>query len=354
MAGDWIPYCKDLPHKEETLYLAEACGLSIAETVFALLQLWSWADGQSADGFLRYVSVAQLSHVCSAPMNRFVPAMCQVGWMRQTNGCIEFVNFERWMGNSAKKRLSAAKRMQKSRANQKSQAEVLRASATDVAPSLREPVTNVAPTVQDRTVLNTTPKPPEGDSLVVPSEKISEEAKNGFAAPAVQSAQNLPRRLVLAADRPDLFPGAKKVFEHYQRTVQTIHQSFAVPEILTLLDAGKTPEQLKACADAYAAHCRKNEILKKARQSAKAFFEETGNWQMYLPENQIQSAINREPEKKPQTPDPLFSKPHLRDGPSMAEINAARHAVGNPSGIASGERSAVQTSDASTQGNGAV
>lgn len=115
MAGDWIPYCKDLPRKPEVLAIAEAAGMTVAETVLALLTFWSWVDEQSADGRIGHASVTLLSHVCPAISVTFAESMVRVGWLRFGEGYAEVVNFDAWMGNSAKKRLQAAMRKRRSR-----------------------------------------------------------------------------------------------------------------------------------------------------------------------------------------------------------------------------------------------
>lgn len=118
MAGDWIPYCKDLPRKPEVLAIAAITNLTIPEVLHALLELWSWADEQSQDGHIRDVPVTLLRHICASLDAAFLQALSRVGWVRVEADHMTFTNFDRWMGRSAKARLSHARRQREHRHNQ--------------------------------------------------------------------------------------------------------------------------------------------------------------------------------------------------------------------------------------------
>lgn len=111
MAGDWIPFTKDLPRKPEVLRIAALTGRPRAEVVLTLLEFWAWTDEQSEDGHLCPVSVLSLSSVCPQLDAPFVAAMCAVGWL-EVDGDDDMTvpNFDHWMGVSAKKRLLEARR----------------------------------------------------------------------------------------------------------------------------------------------------------------------------------------------------------------------------------------------------
>ena len=116
MAGDWIPYLKDLPEKLEVLALSRRTGRSVAEVVLALLRLWSWADAQTIDGHLpRDVDVTLLSRCIRDTDETFFTELACVGWLVETEAGLFLPNFDYWMGRSAKSRLQAAKRQRRNR-----------------------------------------------------------------------------------------------------------------------------------------------------------------------------------------------------------------------------------------------
>ena len=50
MAGDWIPFRKDLEQQPEVISICAQTGLTMQDVVFRLLKLWSWADNTTTDG----------------------------------------------------------------------------------------------------------------------------------------------------------------------------------------------------------------------------------------------------------------------------------------------------------------
>ncbi len=117
MAGDWIPYTKDLPEKLEVARISAATGRSIHEVVALLLRFWAWADGQSEDGKLPGLDVTLLSRLQRDTDVTFWHALKNTGWIVETDHGIEIPNFDVWMGRSGKKRLNATRRQRQSRSS---------------------------------------------------------------------------------------------------------------------------------------------------------------------------------------------------------------------------------------------
>lgn len=124
MAGDWIPMRLDLYEDPAVTFMAERLGEREEVIVGFLHRVWSWASRQSHDGCVHCVTMMSLGRVTSLP--NFPELMAEAGWLE--NGTdeagrpfIRFPNWDRWMGESAKKRLSASRRKQKERVTQMSQ-----------------------------------------------------------------------------------------------------------------------------------------------------------------------------------------------------------------------------------------
>jgi len=127
MAGDWIPMRLDLYEDPAVTYMAEQLGQREEVVVGYLHRVWAWASRQSQDGRVKHVTLTSLGRVTSLP--DFPQLMADAGWLEHgvdTDGkpYISFPNWDRWLGESAKKRISASRRKQKERVTQMSQKSV--------------------------------------------------------------------------------------------------------------------------------------------------------------------------------------------------------------------------------------
>jgi hypothetical protein len=111
----WIPFDKDLPKKIEVVRIADITGIDRTLVWAYLLLFWAWADDQTEDGFLPGMRVRNLCEVCAGVPANFWDAVVQVGWITETAEGVDIVNFDRYMGNSAKNRLKETRRKQKYR-----------------------------------------------------------------------------------------------------------------------------------------------------------------------------------------------------------------------------------------------
>lgn len=298
MAGDWIPYRKDLMYQTEVLLICNQTGLSLAEVIFRLLQLWCWADTASVDGRVPVGVVTSLSHPCPWLDRAFLDAVSRVGWIRFEADRVEFPNFERWMGNSAKKRLTAAMRKRHSRYRQQTNE---LASQPAVSNSCASGHTKVTPTVQNSTdTLSPLPSLSPGavESAGVPSPPEGEREtrerdleKPGPVQPAAPSPASLRG---MPCDHPEAAAAAKRVVDHYQRVVRPAHtKGGGIEGALVLLLAGQPEADLRKACDRYAAWCSRHNREPKYREAAKTFFGPTGQCGAFLeddPEAAEQSA----------------------------------------------------------------
>jgi hypothetical protein len=118
MAGDWIAMRLDLYEDPAVAFMAERLGEREEVIVGFLHRVWSWASRQCHGGRVTNVTLASLGRVTS--LQGFPDLMVESGWLEHgTDGngkpYVEFPNWDRWMAESAKKRLLAAKRQSKKR-----------------------------------------------------------------------------------------------------------------------------------------------------------------------------------------------------------------------------------------------
>jgi hypothetical protein len=113
MAGDWIKLEHVTPDKPEVIAMAAALDIDHDAVVGKLIRLWIWADQQSRDGNVHSVTQKYIDRV-SGVIN-FADAMLKVGWLRVENGALQFVNFDRHNGKTAKSRALTAARAKKKR-----------------------------------------------------------------------------------------------------------------------------------------------------------------------------------------------------------------------------------------------
>ena len=115
MAGDWIKIETVTPDKPEVFTMADTLGIDPDAVVGKLIRVWIWADQQTRDGNAPSVTLSLLNRISG--VSGFADAMIAVGWLRKTDAGIEFHNFERHNGETAKTRAMTAKRVQKHRAD---------------------------------------------------------------------------------------------------------------------------------------------------------------------------------------------------------------------------------------------
>jgi hypothetical protein len=118
MAGDWIAMRLDLYEDPAVAFMAEQLQVREEVVVGYLHRIWAWASRQCHGGSVTNVTLMSLGRVTSLP--NFPDLMVQAGWLEHGIGddgrpFVRFPNWDRWMAESAKKRLLAAKRQSKKR-----------------------------------------------------------------------------------------------------------------------------------------------------------------------------------------------------------------------------------------------
>ncbi len=108
MAGEWIPIDCNLGTKPEVLELVDVTGVPVEAVVYRLIQLWSWAALNSADGTIR-ATPARIAAVAGGD-EAFWLAVERVGWVSFLNGTIVIEGWEKRFSQAAKARAMHARR----------------------------------------------------------------------------------------------------------------------------------------------------------------------------------------------------------------------------------------------------
>ena len=115
MAGDWIKWTVGLAWKPEVLAMAEMLHLHRIHVAGLCMTLWEWADANTRDGCNARGVTGTLPDSLTG-VTGFGEALRKVGWIRQTDEGIEFINGDRHNGQTAKDRALTAKRVASHRA----------------------------------------------------------------------------------------------------------------------------------------------------------------------------------------------------------------------------------------------
>lgn len=150
MAGDWIPIRRDLDRCREVGIMVEQTGKNVSEVIGELVRFWSWVDGESDDGVLPGATEKTLE-ITLGLCPQFVRSLSAVKWIQIREDGILIPNFDHWFGQSAKRRLTDAKRKRALRQTTE------RVSASAKCPQIvRKMSKKVGTTGQDRTGQNRT------------------------------------------------------------------------------------------------------------------------------------------------------------------------------------------------------
>jgi len=113
MAGDWIVWEKGLPKKREVLAIAAALGLDRRVVACLCMEIWEWADSETADGCISGMDLSSIDAIASIP--GFGAEMAAVGWVLSDREGLVFPNWDRKNTKSAKHRLQESERKRQAR-----------------------------------------------------------------------------------------------------------------------------------------------------------------------------------------------------------------------------------------------
>ncbi len=154
MAGDWFKLEHATVDKPEIFQIAEALNIDPETVLTKIVRVWIWFDQHSIDGTAPVTLSALLNR--AAGVTGFTKAMEDVGWLEKIKikgkDCLFLPNFERHVGESAKKRALTARRVAKSkRKNAKSNDEnVTKVTPPTLLNALPSALPNALPRVRVR------------------------------------------------------------------------------------------------------------------------------------------------------------------------------------------------------------
>jgi hypothetical protein len=133
----WIKIEHWTQDKPEVFVMADSLGIDPDAVLGKLVRIWVWADQQTIDGNAGSVTLSLLDRLTG--VTGFAKAMLGAGWLRQVGDGVQFVNFDRHNGETAKKRALTARRVDKHRAsNAKKPQTVAGCNAVSVTDALPE------------------------------------------------------------------------------------------------------------------------------------------------------------------------------------------------------------------------
>lgn len=115
VAVPWIKIEICLPDKPEVTAMANILGIDSDAVVGKLIRIWGWADTHTLNGNASGVTnsfIDRYTHCVG-----FADALRKVGWLSGRDAAIEFPNFNRHNGQTAKTRALTKGRVDKARGN---------------------------------------------------------------------------------------------------------------------------------------------------------------------------------------------------------------------------------------------
>ena len=109
MAGDWIKIEHATIDKPEIYKIAEILNIDPHHALGSMISVWVWMDKQLKSCNANLVTKKLLDR--KADVTGFADSMLRVGWLLEGAEGLEVPNFDRHLGNSAKKRAETSRRV---------------------------------------------------------------------------------------------------------------------------------------------------------------------------------------------------------------------------------------------------
>lgn len=122
MAGDWIKMRSNIKDDPDVILMAGNLSMDEFAVIGRLHAVWAWLDQHSTTGTNVRITSAYLDRLTAC--SGFADAMRAVDWLRGRDGDLEFPNFDRHNGESAKLRAADTKRKQESRTNVRNEPDI--------------------------------------------------------------------------------------------------------------------------------------------------------------------------------------------------------------------------------------
>ena len=176
MAGEWIPIDCNLGTKPEVIEIVSLTGESVEVVGWRLIQLWSWAAMNTADGVLR-TTPATIGMVCGGNES-FWHAVAEVGWLTFDGKTCTIAGWDKRFSKAAKARANTAKRQDAFRKSRKSNAEPL--LECDAFVTVRNGAALPEERREEKKKLDMPTTPPNGATTKASSQPVESSASSDF------------------------------------------------------------------------------------------------------------------------------------------------------------------------------
>jgi hypothetical protein len=173
--AEWIKLEKNTPDKPEVSAVARWCNVSHGDAFTAIVRLLIWADGNTEDGFVRFLSASdadRIGNLCGLG-----EALIKTGWLHVEDNGATFQNWNRHNGTSAKRRMLDSERKS---ANRRQNVRKMSASDAEVFWTREEKRREEKNREENRTANSQTGEPPapvNAQTAVTGNGKDSKEPK---------------------------------------------------------------------------------------------------------------------------------------------------------------------------------
>lgn len=192
MAGDWIKMRSNIKDDPDVVVMAGILKIDEFATVGRLHAVWAWLDQHSQNGTNVRITGGYLDRLTACA--GFADAMRAVDWLRGDDGDLEFPNFDRHNGDSAKRRCQDSKRKNNARLS----ADKAEECPQDVRLNADKCPKKIGPEKRREENINTNPLTPlQGDvSVLVLSDQPPAGEPKSPAQPAKGELQLRAERLM--------------------------------------------------------------------------------------------------------------------------------------------------------------
>lgn len=115
MAGDWIKWVKGLSRRREVIVLARKLNMSRREAACACMEMWEWADDETANGHVHGATRDDIDLMLGITGFAVALEAPEVGWLKVNSSGISFPRYDRHNGESAKTRATESSKKRRQR-----------------------------------------------------------------------------------------------------------------------------------------------------------------------------------------------------------------------------------------------
>lgn len=185
----------DLPSKPETQRICDLADVGTAETVGLLVMFWGWVDRHADSALLAGMTCKSLVRLVGGS-EAFWQSVAAVGWLEITAEGLVVPGFEERFGESARQRLLNARRQERFRLSQESNAN---SNGESVTPGVTPPLPRRRRTVTETNTLASTSTSDVVAEKLIDWDEARRDANKAIARLAVRPEKPRDRDLLIKA-----------------------------------------------------------------------------------------------------------------------------------------------------------